>query len=133
MRRAVWPLPIVQLHRERNSNALAAFPGLTANGFGGGRFEKPDPHEVETAIMFLSMCGPAQQTTYGSYSLKHMCEDWGGIFANCPYVTNGALIVAAHALGFVIRPYGRGNPNAGIGVGNKRLLRQIMKPFGWWI
>ena len=111
--------PSVELAIE---NALAAFPDLTPNGFGGGCLEKLNPHEVETAIAFLNVCGGAKQPTVGSYSLKHLAEDWGGKFAHCPYISNGAVIVAAHALGFVIRPHG-----GGIGVA-KRGLNKITQP-----
>ena len=113
-------------------DAISAFPNLTPDGIGsvliGNR--KWDHQQIETAIAFLKMVGATKQPTVGSYTLKHMVEDWGQRFRRSPYVANGAVIVAAHALGFVVKPYGRGNPNAGIGVG-KRLLKKIMQPLGW--
>jgi hypothetical protein len=110
------------------ANALAAFPDLTPNGLGAhGDAEDFNPHEVATAIAFLQLCGRAKKPTIGSYSLKHLAEDWGGKFADCPYITNGAVIVAAHALGFPIQPSSYGGPNPGIGV-NWRGLEQVMQP-----
>jgi hypothetical protein len=108
------------------AGALTAFPDLTPIGFGAhADAEKFNPHQVATAIAFLQLCGPAKKPTIGSYSLKHLAEDWGGRFAGCPYITNGAVIVAAHALGLPIQPYHYGGPNAGIGI-NWRALEQVI-------
>jgi hypothetical protein len=110
--------------------AIAEFPDLNPNGFGGvGEVGEWNHKEIETAIAFLQLCGGAKQPTHGSYTLKHMAEDWGAQSGQ-PYIGNGELIVAAHALGFVIKRYSRGSPNAGIGV-RKRVLAKIMRPLGW--
>jgi hypothetical protein len=48
------------------------------------------------------------------------------------YISNGAAIVAAHALGFAIERLSQsGGPNAGIGI-NKRNIVQLTRPLGWW-
>jgi hypothetical protein len=112
--------------------ALKTFPALTPNGLGVAFPDRDwNHHEIESAMTFLDLCGHAPKPTVGSYTLKHMVEDWGGQCAGCPYVSNGAVIVAAHALGFPIKPYGGGNPNAGIGV-KLRSLKKFTKQFGWW-
>ena len=102
--------------------ALAAFPDLTPVGFATRCSEKLNPLEVDTALSFLQSCGHTKQAKYSSYFLKHCVEDWGAAYGLAPYVTNGALIVAAHALGFVIKRHGD-SPNAGIGVTARSLKR----------
>jgi hypothetical protein len=53
--------------------------------------------------------------------LKHFAEEWSG-----SYISRGALIVAAVALGLVVQeypPWFDNNPNVGIGVSLKDLRR----------
>lgn len=56
-------------------------------------------NEVRAAMAWLSLCGRTKTVNRrdSSYSLKHECEQWAG-----RYVSNGALLMAAHLLGFTI-------------------------------
>lgn len=110
--------------REYIAAAVAEFPDLTPFGFFGGGSDW-DPKEVATAIEFLKLCGRSKRATRSSYALKHDAERWGRATGGAPYITNGALIVAAHTLGFVIRRYAGQNPRIGISL---RGLRRCMQP-----
>jgi hypothetical protein len=45
------------------------------------------------------------QKPIGSYGLKHVIENiWGGLGSSGVYITNGALILAALARGYPVRP-----------------------------
>jgi hypothetical protein len=95
--------------------ARVTFPDLSPFGFGRLGVEPFDHHEIETAITFLLKCRKVKRAVVSSYYLKHAIEGWGKSVGLAPYVTNGAAIVAAHALGFTIARSGT-SPNAGIGV-----------------
>ncbi len=111
--------------------ALAKHRDLTPAGFGGGKHGDFDHRQIETALAFLELCGSAPVPTYGSYTLKHVCEDWGAIFSRTPYIANGAIIVAAIALGLVVVRFPeRGCPNGAIGVDQRKTVR-IMRALRW--
>jgi hypothetical protein len=96
------------------------FPFLSANGLRGGRgaVDAVDPDHVETAIAFLKLFGSTKRGTIGSYTLKHDCENWGSKNGRSPYVSNGALIIAALELGLPVEefPDQWSCPNALIGI-----------------
>lgn len=107
--------------------ALVNYPDLGTYGFGQGVGEAFDAQQVHTAIEFLRMCGPGR-ATMGSYHLKHVAERWGRTVGLAPYITNGAMIVAAHGVAFSIKrnaPYGVIGVNArGVDKICERLRRQ---------
>jgi len=75
--------------------------------------------ELATAAAFLRLLTPTATASYkspGSYGLKHDAERWGRSHGMAPYVSNGALIAAAVALGLPIRRSRRDSPNVGVGV-----------------
>jgi hypothetical protein len=95
--------------------AKAAFPSLGDFGF-GKPWEPINPAHVATAMAFLNRCRKTKKPTRGSYGLKHLAERWGRDNGLEPYITNGALIVAAVALGFKVIRQSSSDPNAVIGV-----------------
>ena len=109
--------------------ARAAYPNLTPSGFATTDKTLADDQfsheEIATALAFLKQCKPIKHPSRGSYGLKHMAEDWGEAHGLAGYVSNGALIVAAVALGFPIRRVGL---NAGIAI-SRLDLKRVMKSF----
>jgi hypothetical protein len=103
------------------SNHGRALPPLDASGFIGPwrqhspSNEPPCPHEIGTAIAYLSLLKPTTKPTEGSYGLKHSAEWWGGLNRHSPYVSNGALIAAAILCGLRVE-VSRSGINALIGV-----------------
>lgn len=60
-----------------------------------------DPEQFEIACAYLEALGRPLRgfnTRFGSYGFKHLAEQWAG-----EYVSNGAFIAAALALGFRFR------------------------------
>jgi hypothetical protein len=107
--------------------ARKRYPTLVPNGFAQPRHilgyddrpgDKHDPREVATAIAYLGRCARTRSANYNSYGLKHGAEDWGDRNDMSPYVSNGALIVAAVYLGLKVVP-DPGTPNAAIGVSSR--------------
>ena len=99
--------------------ALRRWPHLSANGFTDDRPRPLRPEEVATAVAFLQQCDPIRTPLISSYGLKHSAERWGEALGLSNYVSNGALIAAAHALGFPMgRPEGL---NVRIGVSRRSL------------
>jgi hypothetical protein len=85
--------------------------------------------EVETAIEFLAMLDPTKTGRVDSYKVKHVAEDWGRCHDLSGYVSNGAVIAAALALGLAVEPCGppwAGSPNVMIGVSEKSLRRKMI-------
>lgn len=84
----------------------------------------PPLDEVQRACHFLEVVGPPIKTPkYSSYSLKHDAE---ALFRKCgrgnPYVSNGALLVAAYYLGFPVkRNKSMWQLNGLVGVSTRRL------------
>jgi hypothetical protein len=85
--------------------------------------------EVATSLLYL-VAGPVvilprmpRGGGDSSYYLKHQAEDWGRLVGFAPYVSNGALIVAADWLGVPSRRY-QGSPNIEYGV-------KVPKTFGY--
>jgi hypothetical protein len=77
--------------------------------------------EIATAGAYLRLLTPRKTVPRGgvlsSYGLKHHAEDWGRANGMAPYVSNGALIAAAVALGLPVRTGGSAdNPNVAVGV-----------------
>jgi ProP effector len=102
--------------KEALDQALTAYPTLTPSGFA----PNPDPFDlaaVASALAFLRTCTPAPTPSANSYSLKHSVESAVG-----HYVSNGAVIVAAHYLQLPIRPI-PGTANASIGVSQQRFAQ----------
>jgi hypothetical protein len=106
--------------------AKAAMPDLMNYGIvmGGRRDENFDLEQITTSIAFfdLSLCIPTKIPNISSYALKHVAERWGRAHGRSPYVTNGALIVAAHYVGLSIKRLSA-SPNVAIGV-RRRWLRE---------
>ena len=128
-------LPVAGRHGSPNfaiKLALRKYPNLAPAGFDGKKSEF-DHQQIETALAFLEMCGSAPFPTYGSYTLKHVAEDWGAIFSHTTYVANGCIIAAAAALGLVVQRYPEpGSPNAGIGV-DRTKTQKIMRALHWCV
>ena len=104
------------MHTDILRRVLAENPGLCANGWGtdpadfeDSRTHMTSRHGVEEfgrALAFVeARCRPTRAiTTHAtSYGYKHMAEHWHrrelGDAADC-YVSNGAFIAAALALGY---------------------------------
>ncbi|KJC44812.1 hypothetical protein UP09_14265 [Bradyrhizobium sp. LTSP885] len=80
----------------------------------GAPYQEIIVEQVNRAMEFLATLTPTKSARACSYQLKHAAESWAGA-----YISNGALIVAAIALGLKVRSAGRdfeSNPNALIGV-----------------
>ena len=114
-------------------DAQFRFPKISADGIciavRGAPFQEIVPDQVGTGIEFLSMLAPTKTGHVDSYRLKHVAEAWGRRHDMSGYVSNGALIVAALALGLVVEAAGKSwapmNPNCMIGVSEKSLRRMI--------
>ena len=94
------------------------FPDLSGDGVRlppGAVPQEIHTDQVETAMAFFALLRPTKRPTTGSGTLKHHAEDWGSINGLCPYVSRGATIVAAIALGYPVRAYRYGGDVA-IGV-----------------
>lgn len=123
---------------------IREYPTLCATGLGISNFRPHSPREkqlaelaesrrrlfdsqdeIHTATAFLSLCRPSSRRC-GSYGLKHQAEGWGSRSGLAPYVSNGALILAAYLLDYSVRPdderslsltwLGHASPNATIAV-----------------
>ena len=116
--------------------ARRRFPRICAFGivpFRSGRLAESIAHdikpgEIATAIECLSQLDPTKTGRVDSYRLKHLAEEWGRRNDQSGYVSNGALIVAALAIGLVVEPCGpawAGSPNVLIGVSAKSVRRMI--------
>src|SRR5438270_12578567 len=91
--------------------AKRRFPRLSADGIvpvSGARCHQPImAAEVECAADFLSILAPIETARVDSYALKHACEDWCREHdERRRYISNGALMVAALALGLPVQPCG---------------------------
>jgi hypothetical protein len=87
--------------------------------------------QVATALAFLRLCERTKTPRQGSYGLKHVAERWGEATDRAPYVSNGALIVAALALDLVVEPHGYGSPNAIVGVARRSVDRLRAMAEAW--
>lgn len=101
---------------------------VSPNGVGGGpnRDNGFDVAQLATAGAFLRLLRPTATATDGSpgsYGLKHDAERWGRAHGMAPYVSNGALIAAAVALGLPMRRHPGDSPNVGVGVSRQDLSR----------
>jgi len=84
--------------------------------------------EIERATAFLEQCGRRKtlNRTCTSYGLKHEAERWAannGWRERGGYVSNGALLMAAHRMGFQIKRCGeawQGSPNAWLNISQDR-------------
>lgn len=72
--------------------------------------------EIQTASAFLQQMTPINEWTFSSYHLKHVAEAYGKRYGLSGHVSNGALIAAAIALGFPVRPESWPSLNAVCGV-----------------
>jgi hypothetical protein len=104
---------------------MAACPNLTSNGF--ERPENPNfiqyrenlrhplcVHEFEVALAWLSYVPKVPRGGEDSYQLKHIAEDWSGV-----YVSNGIFIAASIHAEFRAE-HQSGYCNALIGVGSAK-------------
>lgn len=93
--------------------------GLRRAGDGLGPPEPFVRAQVLTAVRYLRCLRPtitARPRSPGSYGLKHDAERWGERHGMAPYVTDGALIAAAIALGVPVEPHSPTSSSAAIGV-----------------
>jgi hypothetical protein len=88
--------------------------------------------QIRTAAAYLRLLRPTKTVpatgALGSYTLKHCAERWGRAHGMAPYVTNGALIAAAAALGLPMRDGSGDSPNVAIGVAHAdvdRIEREV--------
>jgi hypothetical protein len=105
--------------------ARRRFRKLSADGirvYPGSAPQDIHADQVETAMAFLKLLRPTAKPTVGTGSLKHHCEDWGGLNGLCAYISRGALISAAVALGLTVRP-NRSGADVEIGVSIKDLRK----------
>jgi hypothetical protein len=111
------------------STSRRATPALCCNDngicYGDDRRGSYSLRQIATAAAFLATLEPIKTARVSSYHLKHVAEKWGRENGMEPYVTNGALIVAAAALGFAIEPPRHGGPNVGVGVSQRSLQKTI--------
>ena len=109
--------------------AKRRFPRLCPNGlhpYPGTSPRLIDPAQVEAAIAFLSMLTPTRTARIGSGILKHDAERWAARYGLGSYVSRGAILAAAVALGLTIRRRGASwafNSAVAIGVSLKDLRR----------
>ncbi len=78
-------------------------------------------------MAFLRQMRRTMRPNTGSGTLKHHAEDWGRENGLCGYVSRGALIAAAQALGYSIKRIGCGG-DVEIGVRQcdlNRLLKHL--------
>lgn len=86
---------------------------------GNAESDPPDENEVATAMAFLATLWRTETVSPRSpcsRSLKHLAEQWGSRQGMESYVSNGALIRAAHDLGIPLRRQAEKSPNALVGV-----------------
>lgn len=106
--------------------ATAAHPSLTQWGWDdSGNGAPVDREQFELACAYLQAFARPLRSFYvrrGSYGLKHSAEAWAG-----GYVSNGALIAAAIALGFRHRRDPGHNPNCVFNLKIRRRPRPIGK------
>ena len=139
-------------------DVMAEYPTVSGTGFGISNFNRHSTRneclkllaverdyllteeaecQVATATAFLQQCVLTVTPRENSYHLKHVAEGWGRRHGYMPYVSNGALIVAALAGGVVVKPFDREaadinarvgsySPNAAVGV-SKRSVDRISK------
>jgi hypothetical protein len=94
---------------------------ICANGFRGFPGTRRTPvsdKQVAVCVEFFRQCRPTKtfsRRSPVSYALKHVVENWARRNKCGGYVSNGALIIAALAVGLRIRPH-RYGPNATIGL-----------------
>jgi hypothetical protein len=106
------------------SDAKMRFPKISADGVcvgvRGARVQPIVPNQVGAAMEFLSQLTSTRTPRTSSYQLKHVGEDWGKCYGLCRYISNGAMIVSALALGLPVeaagKPWELFNPNCLIGV-----------------
>jgi hypothetical protein len=82
--------------------AQGVYRDLGKHGFGDTGGEPFDREQIDTAVTFLRQCRKARRGVVSSCQLQHVVTDWGATVGRAPYVSNGATIIAAHALGFNI-------------------------------
>ena len=117
------------LDRRMVTRILSERPNLSANGFWAEGCQSREAFAIgrvamlsmshlgqfERALAFLLLCCGRRKTLnrkVTSYGLKHAAERaMRGLGVGSPYVSNGAFIVAAIALGFRVEHI-QGTPNA---------------------
>ncbi len=75
-------------------------------------FVEVEVHQVKECLQWLGRAEPSPDSEVSSFWLKHIVQDWAGT-----EISNGAVIVAAHRLGFRIRrDPGETSSNVSIGI-----------------
>jgi hypothetical protein len=102
--------------------ALRRYSRLSGDGvrvfYPGAKPQVIEHDQVETAIRFLKKLLKTKRASVGVGSLKHDCENWGREHGLCCYISRGALISAAVALGYSVTPHA-------VGVSKKDLSRLV--------
>jgi hypothetical protein len=102
------------------------FPDLSGDGirlYPGAAPQAIHDDQVHTAITFLKLLRPTRRPTIGSGTLKHHVEDWGAANGLCAYISRGATIAAAIALGYPVRAYRYGaDVQIGVSTGDLKKL-----------
>jgi hypothetical protein len=104
--------------------ARKIFPDLSGDGIRlppGAVPQELRLDQIDTAMQFFGLLRPTKHPTVDSGSLKHNCEDWGSVNGMSSYVSRGATIAAAIALGYPVRAYRNGGDVAiGLSIGDLR-------------
>jgi hypothetical protein len=128
-------IPITSADLDWAMQAHKQFPKVTSYGFSLPRnysdawADGLDPghlQEIAAARAFLRALAPTapHRNLHGSYSLKHLAESWAGC-----YIREGAVILAALALGLAVKPYDHPGHGGYVGVTRssvKKLLATAM-------
>jgi hypothetical protein len=69
----------------------------------GAKPQRIDVDQIETAMAFLKKLQKTKKPTVGSGTLKHHAEDWAKEAGGCRYISRGALIAGALAMGLTTR------------------------------
>lgn len=105
------------------------FTFVNAYGINADYGSSLSTQEIKTCAAFFARVGKVKSPNFSSYHLKHVAETFGKINGGSPYVSNGALIATAIALGYVVELSRHGGPNCAIGV-SARDLAKIKRDLG---
>ena len=76
------------------------------------KYGQSGPREIDDCVEFLALLPRVAQAKRGSYGLKHVAEEWAGM-----YVCNGALLIAAYYAGVRVVRCGGKSPNGVLAIG----------------
>ena len=115
---------------------------VNANGLGDSKEEPPDPVQISMAKIFITQCCMHLKQVKlrgSSYGWKHDAESWfqdgseGGPrrpHGAPPYISNGAFIAAAIALGYRFKRIGRSH-NAHLNMSHQREAKARFRKAGY--